>query len=172
MQSCSTAVLHGRRLLCAFNASWRVSSMKRLWTNCLSFTILYYVSVLSSYVCDHAASLRISVNADFYFSTSFKCSALGKKSTEQLHPTASLVPRPSVTEGLGTRLPHCMMVNFSTRAVTILLLLHTACISLYTIPTHCNKMFVILTIPIVMWVAQGIHTSMVSHYVIPWDQSG
>ena len=57
------------------------------------------MSVLSSYGCDHAVSLRISVTADF--STADKYLASGKKSIEQLHP-----------------------VNFSTGAVTVL---HTSC---------------------------------------------
>ena len=35
MQSCSTAFLCGRRLLCALNTFWRVSSMKRLQANYL-----------------------------------------------------------------------------------------------------------------------------------------
>jgi len=35
MQNHSAAFFHGTRLLCAFNASWRVYSKKRLWTNCL-----------------------------------------------------------------------------------------------------------------------------------------
>jgi len=34
-KSMSTAFLRGRRLGCAFNASWRVSSTRRLRTNCL-----------------------------------------------------------------------------------------------------------------------------------------
>jgi len=45
--------------------------------------LLYYVLVLNSYVCDHAASLRISVIA-----TALKYLASGKKSIEQMHPTA------------------------------------------------------------------------------------
>lgn len=48
--------LHGR-LVCTFSESWRASSMKRL-------QIALY-SVLSCYVSDHAALLRISTNADF-----------------------------------------------------------------------------------------------------------
>ena len=39
----------------------------------------------SSYVCDPAASLTISANADF--SSALKCLALGKKSVEQLYPS-------------------------------------------------------------------------------------
>jgi len=35
MQNHSAVFLNGTRLLCAFNASWRVYSKKRLWTNCL-----------------------------------------------------------------------------------------------------------------------------------------
>ena len=42
--------------------------------------------VLSSYVGDHAALPRMSANADF--STLLKCLASGKKSTEQLRPSA------------------------------------------------------------------------------------
>jgi len=47
---------------------------------------IYYVPVLSSYVRDHAALPRMSANADF--STPLKCLALGKKSVEQLRPSA------------------------------------------------------------------------------------
>jgi len=53
---------------------------------CLWVTILYYIPVQSSYVCDHAASLRISVNADL--STALNCLAWDRKSIEQLRPTA------------------------------------------------------------------------------------
>ena len=67
--------------------------------------------VLGSYVCDHAASPRMSVNADF--SIALKCLALGKK---------PIVPQRT-------------LANFSTRAVTILRLPHTSFISLCTIPT-------------------------------------
>ena len=38
---------------------------------------MHFQCILKSYVCDHAASLRISVNADF--STALKCLASGKK---------------------------------------------------------------------------------------------
>jgi len=62
--------------------------MKRLRTNCLQVSILYYVPVLSSYVRDHAALPRMSANADF--STLLKCLASGKKSIEQLRPSAPL----------------------------------------------------------------------------------
>jgi len=44
--------------------------------------------VLSSYVRDHAALPRILANADF--STPLKCLASGKKSIEQLRPSAPL----------------------------------------------------------------------------------
>jgi len=44
------------------------------------------VPVLSSYVGDHAALPRMSANADF--STLLKCLASGKKSIEQLRPSA------------------------------------------------------------------------------------
>jgi len=44
------------------------------------------VPVLSSYVHDHAALLRMSANADF--STPLKCLASDKKSIEQLCPSA------------------------------------------------------------------------------------
>ena len=52
----------------------------------LIVSILYYVPVLSSYVRDHAALPRMSANADF--STLLKCLASGKKSIEQLRPSA------------------------------------------------------------------------------------
>ena len=42
---------------------------------------MYYMPVLSSYVCDHAALPRMSANADF--STPLKCLA---SDIEQLHP--------------------------------------------------------------------------------------
>jgi len=48
-------------------------------------SILYYVPVLSSYVHDHAALPRISVNADF--STPLRHLASGKKLVEQLCPS-------------------------------------------------------------------------------------
>ena len=48
--------------------------------------MLYYVPVLRSYVGDHAALPRMSANADF--STLLKCLASGKKSIEQLRPSA------------------------------------------------------------------------------------
>ena len=54
--------------------------------NCLQVSILHYVPVLSSYVHDHAALPRMSANADF--STLLKCLASGKKSIEQLRPSA------------------------------------------------------------------------------------
>jgi len=66
--------------------------------------------VLSSYGCDHAVSLRISVNADF--STADKYFASGKKSIEQLH-----------------------LVNFSTGAVTVL---HTCTIYLRNVNVRGN----------------------------------
>jgi len=46
------------------------------------------VPVQSSYVRDHAALPRMSANADF--STPLKCLASGKKSIEQLRPSAPL----------------------------------------------------------------------------------
>jgi len=48
-------------------------------------SILYYVPVLSSYVCDPAALPRMSANADF--SIPLKCLASGKKSIQQLTPS-------------------------------------------------------------------------------------
>jgi len=51
----------------------------------LIVTILYYMPVPNSCVCDHAAPLRMSVNADL--STALKCLASGKKSIEQLCPS-------------------------------------------------------------------------------------
>jgi len=46
---------------------------------------MHFQCILKSYVRDHAASLRISVNADL--STALKCLASGKKSMELLPPT-------------------------------------------------------------------------------------
>ena len=103
MQSRSTAFYRGRRLGCIFNASWRVSSMKRLRTNCLYVSILYYVPVLCSYVGDHAALPRMSANADF--SILLKCLASGKKSIEQLRPSA-----PQQTSALELLVVYCFRI--------------------------------------------------------------
>jgi len=103
MQSRSIAFLRGRRLGCAFNASWRVSSTKRLRMNCLYISILYYIPVLSSYVRDHAASPRISVNADF--STPLKCLGSGNNSIEQLGPSA-----PRQTSALELLVFYCFRI--------------------------------------------------------------
>jgi len=65
--------------------------------------MLYYVPVLSSYVGDHAALLRMSANADF--STLLKCLASGRKSIEQLHPS---VPRQ--TSALELLVVHCFRI--------------------------------------------------------------
>jgi len=44
---------------------YNASSMKRLWAKYLRpLTVHYYMPVLSSYVCEHAASLRVPANAD------------------------------------------------------------------------------------------------------------
>ena len=58
MQSCSTVFLGGRRLLCTFNASWRVSSTERLRTK------LYYINnspikYPTSGTCRHPRSLEV-----------------------------------------------------------------------------------------------------------------
>ena len=50
VQTHSTAFLHGRRLLCTFNTSWRVSSMKRLWAYCHYTTTLLCILILSSFI--------------------------------------------------------------------------------------------------------------------------
>ena len=47
-QSPSTAFVHGRRLLRAFNASRKVSSTKWLRPNYFWVSVLYYMPVLSS----------------------------------------------------------------------------------------------------------------------------
>ena len=80
-----------------------VSSTKRLRTNCLEVSILYYVPVLSSYVCDHAALPRMSANADF--STPLQCLVSGKKSTEQLRPSA-----PPQTSALELLVFYCFRI--------------------------------------------------------------
>jgi len=59
----------------------------------------------------------MSANADF--STPLKCLACGKKSIEQTEP-------------------QCALANFSTRAVSSLLHLHTSCLSLCTILWNVN----------------------------------
>jgi len=63
------------------------STLREKTTNelLISLYILYYLPVLSSYVRDHAALLRMSANADF--STLLKCLASGKKTIEQLCPS-------------------------------------------------------------------------------------
>ena len=77
--------------------------MKSLQTNCLQVFILYYVPVLSSYVRDHAALPRMSANADF--STQLKCLASGKKSIEQLRPSA-----PRQTSALELLVVYCFRI--------------------------------------------------------------
>lgn len=74
------------------------------------------------YVCDHVASLRISVKANF--STTLTFLASDKKLIELLHPTVS-------------------WKNFSTRPVTILLLPHTSCMS-------CALYYGMLIVPVCM----------------------
>ena len=59
--------------------------------------------VLSSYVGDHAALLRMSANADF--STLLKCLASGKKSIEQLRPSA-----PRQTSALELLEVYCFLI--------------------------------------------------------------
>ena len=59
--------------------------------------------VLSSYVGDHAALPRMSANADF--STLLKCLASGKKSIEQLRPSA-----PRQTSALELLVVHCFRI--------------------------------------------------------------
>ena len=89
MQSHCTAFLYGRRLLCTFNAFWRVFSMQRLWLSWghnlwviwIQDAISYFMPLLSSCIWDHAASPRISANADIYMI--LKCLASGKKSIER-----------------------------------------------------------------------------------------
>ena len=125
MQSRSAAFLRGRRLGYAFNASWRASSMKRLRTNCLWVSILYYMPVLSSYVCDHAALRRMSANADF--STPLKCLASGKKSIEQLRPS---VPRQTLALELLVVYCFCILLAYPCALYYGMLILsraHGAC---------------------------------------------
>ena len=59
--------------------------------------------VLSSYVRDHAALPRMSANADF--STLLKCLASGKKSIEQLRPSA-----PRQTSALELLVVYCFLI--------------------------------------------------------------
>ena len=66
-------------------------------------SILYYVPVLSTYVRDHAALPRMSANADF--STPLKCLASGKKSIEQLRPSA-----PRQTSALELLVVYCFRI--------------------------------------------------------------
>ena len=66
-------------------------------------SILYYVLVLSSYVGDHAALLRMSANADF--STLLKCLASGKRSIEQLCPSV-----PQQTSALELLVVYCFRI--------------------------------------------------------------
>ena len=55
----------------------------------LQVIVHYFVPVLSTYVCDHAASLRI-LAADY--STTLKCLASSKKSIEQFNSTEPRQP--------------------------------------------------------------------------------
>ena len=108
MSSHSTAFLGGRRLLCASLHSEESPPWKDCeWIENRLLYILYYMPLLSGYVCDRAASLRLSANADL--ATTLKCLAID---------------------------PCWSPANLSTRAVTSLLVLHTSCISLYTIPIY------------------------------------
>ena len=59
--------------------------------------------VLSSYVRDHAALPRMSANADF--STPLKCLVSGKKSIEQLRPSA-----PRQTSALELLVFYCFRI--------------------------------------------------------------
>ena len=138
MQYHSTPFPCGRRLLCIFNTLWRVSSMQRLWVNWVSAAIHYYMPLLSGY--DHASSLRMSANADL--STTLKCSASGKKSTEQSIP---IDPRqPSVLEPLIVcyfhilLAYHCIvyygMLNYTACAWSPPWLNHAPCILIKTWP--------------------------------------
>ena len=106
MRSHSATFLHGRRLGCTFNASWRAPSMIRLWTNCLynvSLYILYYMPVLSSYVRDHVTLPRISANADSC--TPLKCLTSGKKSIKPLRPST-----PRQTSALELLVSYCFHI--------------------------------------------------------------
>ena len=76
----ATLKLYRRNVLCAFNASWRVSSTKRQKMNYLKS--LHLVPIRSSYVCDHATP------ADADFSITLKCLTSEKKSIDKLCPTA------------------------------------------------------------------------------------
>ena len=79
------------------------SILHKKTTNELLISILYYVPVLSSYVRDHAALLKTSATADF--STPLKCLASGKKSIEQLCPSA-----PRQTSALELLVVYCFHV--------------------------------------------------------------
>jgi len=61
MQSCFTAFLCGRRLLCTFNVSWRVSSMKRLQTSFLK-SLYSLLCACSKQLCMWPCSLTKNVS--------------------------------------------------------------------------------------------------------------
>ena len=84
--------------------------------------------VLSSYVRDHAALLRMSANADF--STPLKCLASGKKSVEQLRP--STPPQTSALELLVVYCFHILLVYPCALYYGMLILsrAHEACLTL------------------------------------------
>jgi len=106
MQSCSTGFVHGRRLLHAFSASWKVSSMKSCkwisYKSLYSTTCLYW-AVEATYVTMQPEEVR-----ECRLFSALMCLALGKKSIEQLHPS-TLVLR-CLASGLpprGARLCAC-----------------------------------------------------------------
>ena len=73
--------------------------------SCLYISTLYYVPIVSSYVCDHAALPRMSANADFYIP--LKCLASGKKSVEQQRPCV-----PQQTSALELLVFYCFRILF------------------------------------------------------------
>jgi len=90
------------RLGYAFNTSWRVSSMKRLRTNCLClYTLLH---ACTKRLCTWSCSLTENVS-ECRLSTWLKCLASGKKSIEQLRPS---VPRQ--TSALELLVVYCFRI--------------------------------------------------------------
>ena len=100
----------GRRLLLCFQCVLKSILHEKTANELLIIHYTWLCACTKQLLCDHAASPRISANSDY--STALK----------------------SIMEEVNRAIaPHCTLVNFSTRAVTVPLLLHTSCISLCTI---------------------------------------
>ena len=83
------------------------------------------------------------------------------------------LPYSSVYHWVRSQQSNCaplLPANFSTRAVTILLLLHTACISLYTIPMECSLYHVCTELVQHPWYSYRICT-LTMYYISKCDHT-